>query len=657
MMRSRNRTVIAVWLAACLALGFLGQYFLARKKPAFAYGVALYAVAVVGFILLSRWVRADLSVPASEIRWRQPGRIILVVLSLSALAWAMMLIARNPPTYWTPFGLWLGAILLFVLAFAHRPSFAGWAVWREKIRAHRWEILAVLFILLLGGLLRGIDLTHMPPNVGGDEGSQGLEGIAFLEGTKTNMFTTGWLSVPNMSFLWQALWFKLFGVSVMTLRLPWALVGTATLLVFYLLVRRLFGVRLALIATFFLCTYHYHIHFSRLGSNQVADPLFLALTLYFLTRGLSSRKPLHFALAGVVMGSAIYFYAGARLTFVVVIAYLVVLALVDGRQLRGNGGNILVLFAAAFVVVLPIGRFFLQHPDDFNARLNMVGVIQSGWLEREVAITGRSALRIMLDQFQRAFFAFNYYHDRTVWYGATIPLMEFVSAVFFLFGLGLATVRFRQSRYLPLVVWFWLGLILGGVMTESPPSSQRLITLAPSASLFVAVAIQQVADLVARLQRRPEAWRNAVVALVLVVTSVIGTRYYFHVLAPKRLYGSLNGEVATEMGYYLRELGTDYRCYFFGPGRMYYGFSTIPFIARDVEGMDVLNPISGPPDFVAPDKNAVFVFLPERLGEWQFVREKYPGGKIRDFAHAQSQSLLFTAYEVPRAVIADAAGD
>jgi hypothetical protein len=303
-------------------------------------------------------------------------------------------------------------------------------------------------------------------------------------------------------------------------------------------------------------------------------------------------------------------------------------------------------------VSLPLGYYYYRHPDDFNARLNMVGIIQSGWLEREVVITGRSATRLLADQFQRAFFAFNYYHDRTVWYGATIPLMDFAASIFYLLGLVLATWRWRRPGYLPFLVWFWLGLILGGMMTESPPSSQRLITLALPASLFVALAVTEVWDIAGRALQKPRTWSNRAIAASLAVLAILGTTYYFVRFTPKRLYGSLNGEVATEMGYYLRDLGPEYRCYFFGPGRMYYGFSTIPYIAQGVEGMDIQQPISGPPDFVAPDKNAVFIFLPERQWEWNLVKEKYPGGKIRDFSQAGSQELLFTAYEVPRSVIA-----
>ena len=101
------------------------------------------------------------------------------------------------------------------------------------------------------------------------------------------------------------------------LRLPWALVGTATVLVTFFLVKQLKNRQLAFVAAFLVATYHYHIHFSRLGSNQIADPFFMALSLLFLYRALDKHRWLDWALAGGITGLAFYFYAGARLTAVV----------------------------------------------------------------------------------------------------------------------------------------------------------------------------------------------------------------------------------------------------------------------------------------------------------------------------------------------------
>ncbi|MFO7678995.1 MAG: hypothetical protein R6X34_03010, partial [Chloroflexota bacterium] len=67
--------------------------------------------------------------------------------------------------------------------------------------------------------------------------------------------------------------------------------------------------------------------------------------------------------------------------------------LVDRRRAWSYEGAVFVatLLAVALVVALPITLFSIRHPDDYMARMNQLGIFQSGWLAREVEITGRSA--------------------------------------------------------------------------------------------------------------------------------------------------------------------------------------------------------------------------------------------------------------------------
>ena len=41
-------------------------------------------------------------------------------------------------------------------------------------------------------------------------------------------------------------------------------------------------------------------------------------------------------------------------------------------------------------------QFAVLHPDEYDGRFNAVGIFQSGWLEREVQITGRSKSDLLL---------------------------------------------------------------------------------------------------------------------------------------------------------------------------------------------------------------------------------------------------------------------
>jgi hypothetical protein len=413
---------------------------------------------------------------------------------------------------------------------------------------------------------------------------------------------------------------------------------------------------MALVTAALLATYHYHIHFSRLGSIQVSDTFFVALSLLFLYRAYDRRSALDWALCGVVVGVAQFFYAGARFTAVVVCVVVFFLALRDGMPfVRQRYREVLVLVGAMLLTSAPMIQFAVRFPNDYNARVNEVGIVQSGWLANEQALRGEGPLPILFEQAKRSFLAFNFYGDRNVWYGTQEPLMDDVAGVLFVLGVGIALLHMFNRRMFPMVAWWGGATILGGVLTESPPSSQRLITLAVPAIFFVALAVVTIGRIVAQsfdVRQRARVLVPYLVAVVLAL-SIISLKWYFVDFTPQRLYGGYNGVVATSIGKYARdELGDDWRMYFFGPPRMYIGFATIPYLAPDVEGTDMIEPLTRPPgpDMVRADKGAVFIFLPERRTELDLVQQLYPDGEL-DIVPSpvpNSTEPLYVIYRVPR---------
>ena len=352
---------------------------------------------------------------------RQPRRAALLgaVVLLTIVLLDLLRVDPPLPSYMLPFILWLAAIGLYVravvpLPLTARPLAASW------IKTHGSEFAVLAAIVCVGLALRIWDIEGIPSTLSGDEGTFGLESIKTIvgEGPYGNPFTTGWLSVPTMSFHFNALALRALGKTVFALRLPWALVGTVTVVIVFVLVRRLTGTTLALMTAALLATYHFHIHYSRLGINNAADPLLIALVLYLLYRAYDRRSPLAWALCGIAVGMAQYFYFGARFAAILVGATIVYFLLRDGRRfLREHGRGVLIMAGAALVAGAPMIQFAMRYPNEYNARVNQIGIIQSGWLQQAQEVTGQSAIALLLDQLQRAALAFNVYPDRTGWYG------------------------------------------------------------------------------------------------------------------------------------------------------------------------------------------------------------------------------------------------
>jgi hypothetical protein len=121
--------------------------------------------------------------------------------------------------------------------------------------------------------------------------------------------------------------------------------------------------------------------------------------------------------------------------------------------------------------------------------------------------------------------------------------------------------------------------------------------------------------------------------------------FYFVEYSGNRKFSDNNTETANAVARYLLSLDEDVDVLFLGLPRMgYYSHSTIPFLVPEVDGSDIAETISEPPGD-AFDDPTIYILLPERLDELDYIQQAYPGGKLvvekgREFVH------LFTAYEI-----------
>lgn len=691
MTRRRRIGAWLLWLAA-LVLAIQGQHYFFYRREYVWDGVFLHAAAVACFALAWRLAHprpAGARRRACLARGWLPGRpartlLLAVGLLLTALATLTLRGRTVQDATGDAVAFWLlGVATVLAAAFWPQPKAAkaattndGAPVGRDGFRREnggflaRWpaqlkarlrsvprrawlEAATVAGLTLLALLLRATALDHVPYTLGGDEAWFGLPARQVLRGEIRNPFHMGYIPMPTF-FYWLLSWsLWLAGNNMFGLRLVAAIAGTATIPIFYLFVRGRWGRRTALLATLFLAGYDYHIHYSRLGANNVWDPLFVLLTLWIVDRGLSAQTEAEaddggsrwFLLAGLVMGMSFYFYTSARLLPPLVAVYVAFVAIQRRGRLPRLGLHLVLLALAFLVAAGPMLDYALSHPDEWNARINQVGIIQSGWLAREPGLTGKSTSRILAEQFLRAAGAFHVFPDRTVWYGADRPLLGFLPGIFALLGMGWAVAHWRDRRYFVLLLWFWSVIITGGMLTESPPSSQRLVIAIPAVALLVVIGLERVVGLARRIVVLDRAWEGGLVGVMALILAAGSVHFYFREFTPARRYGSEHGETATMMGHYLHDLEGEYTAYLLGAPRIYWAFGTMTFLAPGVPGRDVVDPLTAPPDFVDEGRGAVFLLLPERAGELVWIAQAFPAGERLEF-HDPDGRLRFVAYQV-----------
>ncbi len=659
-MRPATRRITLALLIASLGLGLGAQYYLVKKSPPIWDGVFLYLVAILVFVWASARLEArparEEAAPSASTLWQElwqalrcsPLRLAVLAVGVGiavSVTSASSSRAPNQPC-WDLLAFWAVAIVVVISSLADWAALPALArrVW-AGLRKPSPELVLIAALALATFLLRAVNLNGIPFVLSGDEAEMGMEAVAVLEGRRTNPFVTGWLSHPTLFFFMQAGFLRLLGVTVQALRLPSAIISGLTVIFFYLLARRLFGRLIAIGAAIYFTAYHYGIHFGRLAINNIWDPFFAVASFYFLIRGMDHKRLSDMLAAGVFLGLAVYFYMGARLIPIILLTYLAYNMLRARRFLRAHLARLILCALVAFVIAMPILAFFRAHPNDMMARWNMMGIFPSGWVEQEMQRTGKTMLAVVFGQFLKAALAYNYYPDPTFWYHPGIPLLQFVASVFFIFGLTYAVGQWRKREYFLIVIWLLLVLIFGGMLLENPPTSPRLVLSIPPVVLLMTIGVVRVAGLLQRALQRSRETMIAATLIVVLALSYQSLHFYFGKYTPSHEFAGQNTEVADRLGKYLRVLGPGYQCYFFGPPRIYFRMATVPYLARGVEGMDVKEPIRDSVEFVNPDRDAVFVFLPERRNELDVVLRYYPSGQLREFRN-QKNEILFVAYEV-----------
>lgn len=306
------------------------------------------------------------------------------------------------------------------------------------------------------------------------------------------------------------------------------------------------------------------------------------------------------------------------------------------------------LFGLTAVLVFgPLGYFFATHPQDFTARLALMGVFQSGWFEREVA-AGRPPAAIFFDQLNRAFLALNYYPDRSPHYAPGRPLLDFVPGVLFVSGAGFALSRVRLRGTFLALAWLGLAAVFGNALTVGPPYSARTVIMTPAVALLVSLGLVGTVRMVALVLGESLVWQRTAQLVLVLVVAYSGLSWYFQLYGEAKHHGDINTVVAMAVGQFIKAEGAA-AFYFIGAPRMYHDSPTLAWVAYGVPGRDILNPLTSVREVPADDRRPlVFAGTPERAAEVQFIQAAYAGGDLVWLWDPNGRQHLAWAYVVRR---------
>jgi hypothetical protein len=234
----------------------------------------------------------------------------------------------------------------------------------------------LIALCALGAFLRFYRLDQVPPGLRFDEAFNLLDILALLQGHFTIFFPANNGREPLFNYL-ATVATALVGAQPIALRITAAIIGTATILLVYGFTRALSppsaakqasaGAQVGLLAAFLIATSVWHIYYSRYGLRVILALPLTILTLWWFWNGLQRTRPREFVWAGVCAALTAYTYLSGRLLPLVLIALTLAAVLFDRQNARAYIRGLVITGLVAFVLFIPLGAYFVMHPDDFLA--------------------------------------------------------------------------------------------------------------------------------------------------------------------------------------------------------------------------------------------------------------------------------------------------
>jgi len=422
-----------------ILFAFAGQFLLEPPTKNVVQPIILYLMA---FIFLWFGFRPD----NSTITEMTPGKddfpinleidLRFLVPSIIFLGIAFSFFSNNHFSYENLF-FWFLGIGTFIRSFwqfDEKSSSSG--------KRSRLYYLSFVFVLIITAFFRFYLLNKVPGEMFSDHAEKLLDVADILEGRYPIFFIRNTGREAFQFYLTAAI-IRIFrtGISFMSLKLGTAFLGFLTLPFIYLLAKQLFNKWIGLLAFFFAGIAYWPNVISRVGLRFPLYPLFTAVTLYFLFKGLKEKRYNMLLFAGLSLGLGLHGYSPIRIVpILVALIFLIFMITENSRKKRIFAANGFLLVAlSSLIVFLPLFRYLLENPENVSYRA------LSRITSMENPING-SIITIFLSNLWKSLIM-GFYKNGEVWVNSipNRPALDIVSAVFFLYGLVILTRKIGKT--------------------------------------------------------------------------------------------------------------------------------------------------------------------------------------------------------------------
>ncbi|MFQ5666505.1 MAG: ArnT family glycosyltransferase, partial [Candidatus Binatia bacterium] len=495
-------------------------------------------------------------------------------------------------------------------------------------------------LLLFGALafLRLYRLEQYPPNLHLDMAQWTVHVFRLLDGQPSTILSHGFAEVPLLGHLWSALWTAIAGRSLAGARFASVVGSLLAIAGVFFLVRRLYSPWVALVAVVLLGVNHGFLHFSRIQAYM--DPIpFHVLGILGLVAGLESGRYGWFALAGLAGGYSALTYHAGRITPPIMMMLGALILLRYPRVILKRWPGLVLCAVALLGIVGP--QAILYGTGRLNAlgRREVYPFIVSGHVNPSLL------WQTVSHGLPRVLGAFWFYGDTSTQYGSAWPVFFPPAAALLGMAAVAAVLRPWDIRGLWVVLWGFVILFAGGVLTIDPPFWPRFVTAFVPAAIAAAVTIGWLTR-----GATVAAGRVGRVIAVVSTCALLGLTSWQQLDAYRKYCAGIppnesKARYATQwvqgiMGRDVQRWGRDAMMYIVAANPNWYScrHPTIEYYAYDADVQDARDVTQYLP-FKDP-RTIVCYFLPGRSDQMAAVRRMYPRAEKRAFSNNVGQHIF-----------------
>lgn len=340
---------------------------------------------------------------------------------------------------WKNIFTWVASVLFFVIAVWKPTMYLRGKPQKKDLGFIALMILASIVILFF----RIYQINEIPSEMFSDHAEKLLDVMDVLRGDFPVFFIRN-TGREGIQFYFTAMIIKVFGTDIkfLSLKIGTVIFGLLTLPFIFLIGKDQSNKWGGLFAFLLAGIGYWPNVISRVGLRYSLYPLFTALVLYFLIRGLKERDSNFLLLCGLSLGLGLHGYSSSRiLPILAMIVFFVFLLNRDSNNFRVQTmSGLFIVGMGALSVFLPLLRYCFDHPESFSYRtLSRITQIERSFNEPVFILFTKNLWDSIIMPF---------YRNGHIWVHSVPdrPALDFISAGFFFVGVISLIHKIKRER-------------------------------------------------------------------------------------------------------------------------------------------------------------------------------------------------------------------